>query len=97
MKIENNHLNPVPPQSRPEGLQPGGKSTHISSASAKDRAEFSDQARLLAKARSVAQNVPEVREERVQEIKQRVTDGNYAIPVSQLARLLLPTVSGPKE
>ena len=97
MKIENNNLNPVAPQHKPEGIQPTGKGTHPVSASSKDRAELSEQARLLAKARVSAHEAPDVRADRVQELKQRVTDGNYAIPYTDLARQLLPVVRSQKD
>ena len=97
MKIENNNLNPVAPQHKPEGITPAGKGTHPVSSSSKDRAELSEQARLLSKARLAAHEAPDVRADRVQELKQRVTDGSYDIPYSDLARQLLPVVRSQKD
>jgi flagellar biosynthesis anti-sigma factor FlgM len=97
MKIENNNLNPVAPQQKPEGVQPAAKGTHAVSSVSKDRAELSDQARLLSKARLAAHETSDVRPEKVQEIKQRITDGTYTIPYRELAGRLMPIVSGQKE
>ncbi len=95
MKIENNNLNPIVPNHKPDGIQPAGKGTHAVSAGAKtDRAELSEQARLLLKARLAAQETPDVRPERVESLKQRITDGTYTIPIQELAGRLMPIVSG---
>ncbi len=98
MKIENNNLNPIAPQHKPEGIQPSGKGTHAVSAGGKtDRAELSEQARLLSKARLAALETSDVRPDRVESIKQRVTDGTYTIPYQELAGRLMPIVSGQKD
>jgi len=98
MKIENTNLNPIAPQQKPEGVQPAGnKGTQAVSSPSKDRAELSDQARLLAKARLAAHETSDVRTDKVQELKQRVNDGTYTIPLQELAAKLLPIVSSPKD
>jgi flagellar biosynthesis anti-sigma factor FlgM len=97
MKIENNHLNPVSSQNRTEGIQSNAREVPQStSASAKDHAMLSDKARLLAKARSVAQESSDVRAERVQTVKQRVAEGTYNIPIPELAQQLMSIVRGQK-
>jgi flagellar biosynthesis anti-sigma factor FlgM len=98
MKIENNHLNPVTPQNRAEGIQPAAKETaQITPVGAKDHAVVSDKARLLAKARLMAHESSDVRADRVQELKQRIADGTYKVPIPELAQQLLPVVKGQKE
>jgi flagellar biosynthesis anti-sigma factor FlgM len=97
MKIENNNLNPVAPQQRPEGVHASGKGTQVDRSGSKDRAELSEQARLLAKARVASQETPDVRSDRVQELKQQIASGAYSIPYQDLARRLLPVVSNQKE
>ncbi len=54
-----------------------------------DSVSFSDNAKSLAAARSAVQNVPDVREQRVAEIKQQVSDGTYNVPAHVLARKML--------
>ena len=97
MKIENNFLNPITPQSKPEGVTPVGKGTHAVNSAPKSSTEISEQARLLSKARLAANEVSDVRVERVQELKQRVISGNYAIPYQDVARQLLEVVRGQKD
>lgn len=97
MKIENNFLNPITPQSKPEGVTPSGKGTHATNSAPKSSTEISEQARLLSKARLAANEVPDVRVDRVQEVKQRIVTGNYTIPYQDLARQLLEVMRGQKD
>jgi flagellar biosynthesis anti-sigma factor FlgM len=98
MKIENNYLNPVTPNQKPEGVQPAAKGgTHAVSSTPKSPAEISDQARLLSKARLAAKENPVERPERIQELKQQINNGSYAIPYLDLAKQLLPVVQGQKD
>lgn len=97
MKIENNFLNPITPQSKPEGLPPVGKATPQVNAASKSSTEISEQARLLSKARLAANEAPEVRMDRVQELKQRIVSGNYVIPYQDLARQLLEVMRSQKD
>ncbi len=94
MKVENNQTNrltakqvetPTPvekslrayqAETRPEGLQ------------GKDKASFSDQARLLVKAHSTLEETPEVRANQVEELKNKIQSGNYEIPIENLAGIL---------
>lgn len=54
-----------------------------------DSVSLSDSARSLAAARDAVQNAPDVREQKVADIKQRVQDGTYSVPSRVLARNLL--------
>jgi negative regulator of flagellin synthesis FlgM len=68
------------------------QSSRVQSAST-DRAELSERARLMGKARAALQNTPDVNQEKVDEIKQRVDGGTYEIPAEELARRLQPRVN----
>lgn len=54
-----------------------------------DTIEISEQARELARARQAVEDTSEVRLEKVAQIKQRVEDGTYSVPVELLAQKLL--------
>ena len=60
-----------------------------------DSVSLSDNARWLAAARDTVQNAPEIRHEKVAEIKQRVEDGTYSVPAHVLARKLLEANTTP--
>jgi negative regulator of flagellin synthesis FlgM len=57
-----------------------------------DSVSLSENARSLAAARDAVKNVPDVREQKVAEIKQHVSDGTYNVPAKMLARKMLTTV-----
>ena len=54
-----------------------------------DSVSLSDGARSLASARQAVQNTPDVRGQKVADIKQRVQDGTYDVPSRVLARNIL--------
>ena len=54
-----------------------------------DSVEISDAARSLAGARSAVTHAPDVRAERVAELKAAIANGTYAVDSRQLARSLL--------
>jgi flagellar biosynthesis anti-sigma factor FlgM len=91
MKIENTGSTPVNPQ-RTENVQPANKKPASQEvrpvASGKDRAEVTESARLLAKARAALENSGDVENERVAMLKKQVESGNYEIPVDELAKRL---------
>lgn len=97
MKIENHYLNPVTPQNKPEGVQPSHKDAQPVHLNSKSATDISEEARLLSKARLSSSEAPAERVERVEELKQRVENGTYVIPFSDLAHRLLSLVKGPKE
>ncbi len=97
MKIENTGSMPVTPK-RTEGVQSSSKKTPVQgtrpTGEAKDRAEVTESARLLAKARAALDkvnpdNAGDVESERVEILKQQIENGNYQIPVEELAKRLL--------
>lgn len=60
---------------------------------AADTIEISDRARELARAQQVAESATDVRSDRVTQIKQRVEDGTYSVPVELLAQRLIDSWS----
>jgi flagellar biosynthesis anti-sigma factor FlgM len=69
--------------------QPGGKAHRHHQAPQVDTVTLSDSARSLAAARDAVQNAPDVREQKVAEIKQRLSDGTYHVESRVLAQKLL--------
>ncbi len=58
-----------------------------------DSVTLSDSARSVAFARQAVKNAPDVREQKVADIKKQVSDGTYHVSSSVLARKLLATSS----
>lgn len=54
-----------------------------------DTLDISDRSRELARARQAVEDAPDVRADRVAEIKQRIADGTYDVPAELLAQKLL--------
>jgi negative regulator of flagellin synthesis FlgM len=69
--------------------QQASKAAQQSQAQTADSVTLSDSARSLAAARDAVQNAPDVREQKVAEIKQHVDSGTYEVPASVLARKML--------
>lgn len=92
MKIENNGLNPISPK-RTEAAQGIDRKDTRSEAGAinsgKDRAELSENARLLAKARASLEELSEVERERVERLREQIDSGTYTVPVEDLAKRLV--------
>jgi flagellar biosynthesis anti-sigma factor FlgM len=59
------------------------------SAPAADSVSLSSEARSLAASRRAVESAPEVREDRVAELKQRIASGEYDVPADALARKML--------
>lgn len=97
MKIENNPLNRIPTPGQMEGIHPDGKAAQISGSKVRDTPQLSEQSRLLAKAYQAAHETPDVRADRVQDVKKQVTDGNYKISIQDLAQHLLSVIRGQKD
>lgn len=62
--------------------------TRADAMAGKDQATLSERARLLAKARAGLDEIPEVRSEKVDALRQQVEDGIYQIPIEQLVKRL---------
>ena len=97
MKIDSLSPNPLS-TNQPEGAGSVKKSDHADQtarthAAATDRAELSERARLMGKARTALQNTPDVNQDKVNSVKQRVDNGTYQVPADELARRLLHRVN----
>jgi len=60
-----------------------------------DSVTLSDGARSLASARDAVKNAPDVRDQKVADIKQHMSDGTYSVPAKVLARKMLDSASNP--
>ena len=76
---------PVAPASRVRGATPQTPAP----AASPDSVSVSSEARSLAASRRAVESAPDVREDRVAELKQRVARGEYDVPADVLARDLL--------
>ena len=72
--------------------QQSGKAQRHHQAPQTDTVTLSEGARALSAAREAVQNAPDVREQKVAEIKQRIGDGTYQVASSVLARKMLDQV-----
>ena len=94
MKIENNNINGAT-FNKAEGAhqvekqQQSVAADNTSSAAKKDKAELSDQARLLSKARVSLENSTEINQAKVDDLKAKIQKGEYNIPYDKLAESLL--------
>jgi flagellar biosynthesis anti-sigma factor FlgM len=90
MKIENNGINPLAPQG-PDPAQRADRKTvnEVNSlVQRRDSVALSADARLLAKARAAADSAPELENERLAQIRQRIESGDYTVQVEEIARKL---------
>jgi len=77
---------------RAGGAQHAAKAHHqAKQTKSADSVTLSDSARSLAAARDVVKSTPDVRDDKVSEIKQKVSDGTYSVSAKVLARKMLDT------
>jgi flagellar biosynthesis anti-sigma factor FlgM len=92
MKIENTSMSPLSSPSA-ESTKRVEKKEFIkdpqSVRAGQDRAEMSENARLLAKARVALGNVEETDTERIAALRKQIENGDYTVQVSELARKLV--------
>lgn len=90
MKIENNGINPLNPQGAEPIQRADRKMVNETNgfAQRRDSISLSTEARLLAKARAAADSAPELENERLNQIRQRIESGDYTIQVEEIARKL---------
>lgn len=90
MKITNSNLNPIStPNADAAGrAEKSGQSGETAPAEKRDRAELSEQARLLLKARSRLEQLTAEENERLEALRQSIESGNYQVPVEKLAEVL---------
>lgn len=89
MKIENSNINATSLNKTENAYQVEKQNTssveNSSSVSKKDNAVLSDEARLLSKARAALESTPDVNEAKVDELKAKIENGEYTVPVENLA------------
>jgi negative regulator of flagellin synthesis FlgM len=94
MKVENTHSNPIV-QKQTENTNAVEKNTYqsdnepLEKPNSKDRASLSEKAKLLAMARTQLDKIPDIRSEKVNELRTQVEAGNYMMPFEKLATMLV--------
>ena len=94
MKIENNGSDQLAhigsKDARPiDKSSNDGSAQNLSALQEKDIATLSTRAKLMAKARTSLDEVPEVRADRVDKLREQILNGMYEVPYEQLADLLI--------
>ncbi len=92
MKIENNGISPLAPKITDAAQRVEKKDDRKDVQAARggqDKAEMSENARLLAKARAALGNVEETETDRLAMLKKQIENGDYTVQVSELARKLV--------
>ena len=74
-------------------VQPAGKAHQRSHAQSTDSVTLSDSARTMATARTAVQNAPDIRQQKVADIKQQLSDGTYQVSSRVLAGKMLDASS----
>lgn len=95
MKIENTGMSPLsskPAESTKRVEQKDSLKETRSVHAGHDKAEMSENARLLAKARAALGNVDEIDTERVAALRKQIESGDYTVQVSELARKLVAKI-----
>jgi flagellar biosynthesis anti-sigma factor FlgM len=95
MKIENTSMSPL--SSKPtESARRAEKKDSLKDVrpvpAGQDKAEMSERARLLAKARAELGNVEATDTERIAALRSQIESGDYTVQVNELARKLLAKV-----
>ena len=93
MKIENSNINGTS-LNKTEGThqvekQNASSVDNSTSVAKKDKAELSDEARLLSKARAALDESSEVNQAKVDALKAKIEKGEYSVPVETIAEKLL--------
>lgn len=81
-------------ETRLSRFQQGGQSQETDNSTQGDRVSVSQNAILLTEARRTAQATPDVRQEKVDALKEQVASGTYSINTTQLASNLLKEEGG---
>ncbi len=95
MQISNNQMNKIlslyAQQSKATAAK--GKTTDPSAtakpAAQRDELVLSDRAREIQLAMKAAKAAPDIREERVQALKEQIQSGTYSVPAEDVARMML--------
>jgi negative regulator of flagellin synthesis FlgM len=93
MKIDNINSNRITQKQteNTSGVDKALKSDreNAESITGKDKASLSDDARILAKSRTALEETPDIRTDRVDQLRQQIASGEYQVPVENLATRLL--------
>ncbi len=92
MKVENNSVTPLSSQNTDAAQRVDKKvnSSEVSSVSqGRDRADVSENARLLAKARAALESNAEVENARVEMLRNEIKSGDYSVQVEEIARKMV--------
>jgi flagellar biosynthesis anti-sigma factor FlgM len=92
MKIENTSMSPLsskPTESARRVEKKDSLKESRSVQAGQDKAEMSESARLLAKARTALGKVEETDTERVAALRKQIESGDYTVQVNELARKLV--------
>ena len=91
MKIENNGINPLSSNKTEESRSVEQSRQRMETnrvEHSRDKAEFSENARLLAKARVALSELSDVETAKLEELQKSVQNGTYTVPVQDLANRL---------
>ena len=94
MKIENvgNNVQPLSSKPAESAMRVEKKEEHKDFQPVRadqDKAQMSENARLLAKARGALGSVEEINNDRIVTLKDQIANGSYAVQVNELARKLV--------
>jgi flagellar biosynthesis anti-sigma factor FlgM len=95
MKIENNSLSPLsskPAESAKRVEKKESSNSTQAIRSGQDKIEMSEDARLLAKARTTLNTVNETDNEKLGALRERIESGDYTVQVTELARKLVAKI-----
>jgi len=94
MKIEQQSVNPLQ-TNRAESAQQADKQRSVEKSNVepqRDRAELSEKAKLLAKARAELDKTSAEDTKKVEDLKEQIQQGKYEIPYDQLAKKMLGNI-----
>ncbi len=91
MKIENNGISALTPKPTDptQRLEKKAGEAKVSQANrGHDKADLSEQARLLARSRAALESTPEAESEQVQKLRSQVQNGDYTVQVEAIVKRL---------
>lgn len=103
MKISNSQMNKLQSlyaqQAKAAGAANRTADSNITSkiAGQRDELVLSDRAREIQLAMKAAKASPDLREERVKEIKEQIQNGTYSVPAEDVARAMLNRAKADKQ
>ncbi|MDR2724530.1 MAG: flagellar biosynthesis anti-sigma factor FlgM [Candidatus Adiutrix sp.] len=91
MKIDNNNLGPLikKPGEQPGATRPVAPEPESKPETGGDVVQLSERARLAARATELAQGAPDVRQDKVDDLKARLSAGTYNVSGQVVAEAML--------